>query len=155
DGAPSLSRRPGPLTHVWLCLPAVTVKENELLPLLLEDFPHLQVSPHALRSMWKGQMVQVEQLARSSQEDERSQRHLQKEVEEAHRKRDLLVQLIQREQNHKQRLKDFKDRIRLQKSAQNRMRETRQQAARAKRYYDDYHVQLRAKLMRARTREER
>ncbi|XP_071987765.1 centrosomal protein of 95 kDa isoform X2 [Engystomops pustulosus] len=133
----------------------VTVKENELLPLLLEDFPHLQVSPHALRSMWKGQMAQVEQLARSSQEDERSQRHLQKEVEEAHRKRDLLVQLIQREQNHKQRLKDFKDRIRLQKSAQNRMRETRQQAARAKRYYDDYHVQLRAKLMRARTREER
>ncbi|XP_040293347.1 centrosomal protein of 95 kDa isoform X2 [Bufo bufo] len=131
------------------------IKENDLLPLLLEEFPHLQISQQTLRSMWKGQLAQVEQLARSGQEDERSERQLQTEVEEAHKKHDLLVALIHREQEHNQRLKDFKDRIRLQKSAQNRTRETRQQVARAKRYYDDYHVQLRAKLMRARTKEER
>ncbi|KAG9468091.1 hypothetical protein GDO78_013765 [Eleutherodactylus coqui] len=131
------------------------IKENDLLPLLLEEFPPLQISPHMLNSMWKGQLVQAQQLARSGQEDERSERQLQKNVEEALKKHNLLVNLIQREQDHNQRLKDFKDRIRLQKSAQNRMRENRQQVARAKRYYDDYHVQLRAKLMRARTKEER
>ncbi|KAM3921295.1 centrosomal protein of 95 kDa isoform 2-T2 [Leptodactylus fuscus] len=131
------------------------IKEDNLLPLLLEEFPHLQISQQTLSSMWKEQLAQVEQLARSGQEDERSERQLQREVEEAHKKHDLLVKVIQREQEHNQRLKDFKDRIRLQKSAQNRMRETRQQVARAKRYYDDYHVQLRAKLMRARTREEK
>ncbi|XP_077110835.1 centrosomal protein of 95 kDa isoform X2 [Ranitomeya variabilis] len=142
---PSLQKPAGP----------VTVAENNLLPLLLEEFPHLQISPHALGAMWRGQLAQVEQLARSVQEDERSERQLQKEVQEAHRKQELLVGLVQREQEHNQRLKDFKDRIRLQKSAQNRQRENRQQVARAKRYYDDYHVQLRAKLLRARTREER
>ncbi|XP_073516420.1 centrosomal protein of 95 kDa isoform X2 [Phyllobates terribilis] len=131
------------------------VAENDLLPLLLEEMPHLQISHRALRAMWRGQLAQVEQLARSAQEDERSERQLQKEVQEAHRKQQLLVGLVQREQEHSQRLKDFKDRIRLQKSAQNRQRENRQQVARAKRYYDDYHVQLRAKLLRARTREER
>ncbi|RXN00903.1 Centrosomal protein of 95 kDa [Acipenser ruthenus] len=51
--------------------------------------------------------------------------------------------------------KDFKDRIRQQKSAQSRMREQRQQVARAKKYYNDYHVQLRARMLRSRTREER
>lgn len=131
------------------------IKENDLLPILLEEFPHLQISQHTLSTMWKGQLAQVEQLARSGQEDERSERQLQKEVQEAHKKHNLLVSLIQREQEQNQRLKDFKDRIRLQKSAHNRMRDNRQQVARAKRYYDDYHVQLRAKLMRARTREER
>ncbi|XP_056405781.1 centrosomal protein of 95 kDa isoform X2 [Hyla sarda] len=131
------------------------IKENDLLPLLLEEFPHLQISQQTLNAMWRGQMAQVEQLARSGQDTERSERHLQNEVEEARKKHNLLVSLIQKEQEHNQRLKDFKDRIRLQKSAQNRMRENRSQAARAKKYYDDYHVQLRAKLMRARTREEK
>ncbi|XP_063816876.1 centrosomal protein of 95 kDa isoform X2 [Pseudophryne corroboree] len=131
------------------------VKENDLLPLLLEEFPHLQISPHTLTTMWKEQLAQVEQLARASQEDNRSERKLHKEVEEAHKKHGLLVDIIQREQGHNQRLKDFKERIRLQKSAHSKMRENRQQVARAKRYYEDYHVQLRAKFMRSRTREER
>lgn len=35
------------------------------------------------------------------------------------------------------------------------MKEKRQQIVRARKYYEDYRVQLRAKMMRARTREER
>ncbi|MEQ2207377.1 hypothetical protein XENOCAPTIV_011347 [Xenoophorus captivus] len=38
---------------------------------------------------------------------------------------------------------------------QNKLREQRQQIARAKKYHNDYHVQHRARLMRARTKEER
>lgn len=51
--------------------------------------------------------------------------------------------------------RDFKERIQQQKSTQNRLREQRQQIARAKKYHSDYHVQQRARLMRARTKEER
>ena len=51
--------------------------------------------------------------------------------------------------------RDFKERIQQQKSTQNRLREQRQQIARAKKYHSDYHVQHRARLMRARTKEER
>ena len=50
---------------------------------------------------------------------------------------------------------DFKERIQQQKSTQNRLREQRQQIARAKKYHSDYHVQHRARLMRARTKDER
>nr|DBA21873.1 TPA: hypothetical protein GDO54_012991 [Pyxicephalus adspersus] len=141
--------------HTLLLMsPIVKIKENDLLPILLEEFPHLQISHHTFRAMWKGQLAQVEQLARSGQEDEKSERKLQRELEEAQKRHGLLTDIIQREQEHNQRLKDFKERIRMQKTTQNKMRENRQQVARAKKYYEDYHVQLRAKLMRARTREE-
>lgn len=51
--------------------------------------------------------------------------------------------------------RDFRERIQQQKSTQNRLKEQRQQIARAKKYHNDYHVQHRARLMRARAREER
>jgi len=51
--------------------------------------------------------------------------------------------------------RDFKERIQQQKSTQNRLKEQRQQMARAKKYHSDYHVQHRARLMRARTKEEK
>lgn len=102
-------------------------------------------------------------------------------MEEAQRKHDLLVQIVEKDQDHKRRLvsinaecdhiflhftcqwqtnvsilqRDFKERIQQQKSTQNRLREQRQQTARAKKYHNDYHVQHRARLMKARTKEER
>lgn len=47
---------------VYVCVP-VKVKDNDLLPLLLEEFPHLQISPHTLTRMWKKQLKQVDHLA--------------------------------------------------------------------------------------------
>lgn len=80
---------------------------------------------------------------------------LSRQLEEAQRKHDLLVDLVQKDQDHSKRLREFKDRIQQQKSVQNKLREQRQQIARAKKYHNDYHVQHRARLMRARTKEER
>lgn len=51
--------------------------------------------------------------------------------------------------------KNFKERIQQQKLTQSRLREQRQQIARAKKYHGEYHVQHRARLMKARTKEER
>nr|XP_046265146.1 centrosomal protein of 95 kDa-like isoform X3 [Scatophagus argus] len=135
--------------------PSMKVKENELLPVLLEELPHLHISPHALGRMWEQQMQQVDRLHALS--SSHSQRHnkLSSQVEEAQRKHDLLVEIIRKEKDHNKRLRDFKERIQQQKSTQNRLREQRQQVARAKKYYNDYHVQHRARLMRARTKEER
>lgn len=131
------------------------IKDNDLLPLLMEEFPYLHISPHTLNKMWKHQFSQIEQLSRSASEEERSRARLQNEVEVAQKKHDLLVEIIRKEQGHNQRLQEFKERIRQQKYTQNKMREKRQQIARAKKYYEDYHVQLRAKMMRSKTREER
>lgn len=50
--------------------------------------------------------------------------------------------------------REFRERIQQQKSAQNKLREQRQQVPRAKKYYSVYHAQLRARLMQAKTQEE-
>nr|XP_056707857.1 centrosomal protein of 95 kDa [Euleptes europaea] len=128
------------------------VKENNLLPLLMEEFPHLHISRPTMNKMWQKQIAQIELLKSPSH---RTQRKLQSEVVEALKKHELLVELIKNEQAHNKRLQDFKQRIHYQKCAQNKMRERHQQIVRAKKYYQDYRVQLRAKMMRARTREER
>uniref|UniRef100_A0A8C0GAT4 Centrosomal protein 95 n=1 Tax=Chelonoidis abingdonii TaxID=106734 RepID=A0A8C0GAT4_CHEAB len=133
---------------------SVVIKDNDLLPLLLEEFPYLHISQHSMNKMWQQQLAQMEQLKSASGKD-RSRLKLQSEVEEALKKHDLLVDIIKKDQNHHKRLQEFKQRIYRQKFAQNKMREKRQQIARAKKYYEDYRVQLRAKMMRARTREER
>ncbi|KAM6471691.1 centrosomal protein of 95 kDa [Liasis olivaceus] len=128
------------------------VNENDLLPLLLEDFPHLHISHPTMNKMWQQQLTQIEQLKCPS---DRNQFKLQNEVLETLKKHDLLVDLLKREQAHNRRLQELRQRIDRQKCTQNKMRERRQQIARAKKYYQDYRVQLRAKMMRARTREER
>ncbi|KAL7404596.1 hypothetical protein ABVT39_016913 [Epinephelus coioides] len=135
--------------------PSMKVKENELLPVLLEEWPYLHISPHTLGRMWEQQMQQVDRLHALSSSDSRRRSKLSSQVEEAQRKHDLLVEIIRKEQDHNRRLRDFKERIQQQKSTQNRLREQRQQIARAKKYHNDYHVQHRARLMRARTKEER
>ncbi|XP_015279129.1 PREDICTED: centrosomal protein of 95 kDa [Gekko japonicus] len=128
------------------------VKENNLLPLLMEEFPHLHISRPTMNKMWQQQLAQIELLKSPSN---RTQLKLQNEVVEALKKHDLLVELIKKEQAHNKRLQDFKQRIHYQKCGQNKMRERHQQIIRAKKYYQDYRIQLRAKMMRARTREER
>ncbi|KAJ8002046.1 hypothetical protein DPEC_G00175740 [Dallia pectoralis] len=137
--------------------PSLKVKENDLLPLLLEELPYLHLSPHALGRMWHQQLGQVDRLNASlSLENQRTGQRakLSSQVEEAQRRHNLLVEIIRKEQEHSKRLSEFKQRIQQQKSTQNRLKEQRQQIARAKKYHSDYHVQLRARMMRARTKEE-
>ncbi|MFT7804141.1 hypothetical protein Z043-101123 [Arapaima gigas] len=134
------------------CL-ALKIRENDLLPTLLEEFPHLQLSAHTVSHMWKRQLKQVDRLAPLP--DQHSRIKLANQVQEAQKRHDLLTEIIRKEQEHNRRLRDFRERIQQQKFTQNKLREQRQQVARAKKYYDDYHVQHRARLMRARTREER
>ncbi|PWA14867.1 hypothetical protein CCH79_00014190 [Gambusia affinis] len=165
--------------------PSLRIRENELLPLLREELPHLHVSPHALGRMWEQQMQQVDRLHAASSSRIPHHRKLFQQLEEAQRKHDLLVDLVNRDQDHNRRLvsvtavkprhfgfplhhrhavesfhllffqREFKERIQQQKSVQSNLREQRQQIAWAKKYHRDYHVQHRARLMRARTREEK
>uniref|UniRef100_A0AAX7VY92 DUF5745 domain-containing protein n=1 Tax=Astatotilapia calliptera TaxID=8154 RepID=A0AAX7VY92_ASTCA len=133
----------------------VRIMENELLPVLRDELPHLHISPHALGRMWEQQMQQVDRLHVMSSNHSQHRSKLSRELEEAQRKHDLLAELVHKGQDHSRRLRDFKERIQQQKSTQNRLRDQRQQIARAKKYHNDYHVQHRARLMRARTKEER
>ncbi|NXN94002.1 CEP95 protein, partial [Rhinopomastus cyanomelas] len=127
------------------------VRGEDLLFQLLEEFPHLRISQHTLNKMWQQQLSLTERLMAAS----RIRPKLQNEVQHALKKHELLVAIIKKDQEHNRRLQEFKQRISRQKWVENKVREKRQQVARARKYYEDYRVQLRAKMMRARTRDER
>ncbi|XP_031984752.1 centrosomal protein of 95 kDa isoform X2 [Corvus moneduloides] len=128
----------------------MTIRDNDLLLQLLEEFPHLHISPCTLNKMWQRQVAHTLHLKVLSG---RSRPKLQNEVEQVLKKHELLTAIIKRDQDHSKRLQEIKQRIYRQKWAQNKVTERRQQVARARKYYEDYRVQLRAKMMRERTRE--
>uniref|UniRef100_A0A669Q965 Centrosomal protein 95 n=1 Tax=Phasianus colchicus TaxID=9054 RepID=A0A669Q965_PHACC len=128
------------------------VRDDDLLVKLLEEFPHLHISQHTMNKMWRQQLAQTEQLKAASG---RARLKLQNEVQQALKKHELLVAIIKKDRDHNKRLQELKQRIYRQKWTQSKVREKRQQVVRARKYYEDYRVQLRAKMMRARTREER
>ncbi|XP_077427925.1 centrosomal protein of 95 kDa-like isoform X2 [Vanacampus margaritifer] len=138
--------------------PSLKLKENDLLPTLLDELPFLHISSHDLGRMWQQQKQQKQQTDRlraqpSAQKQRRSR--FSQEMEEAQRKHDLLVGLVNKQQEHSRRLRDFKEHSQQQRSAHSRLREQRQQIARARKYHQDYHVQHRARLMKARINEEK
>ncbi|NXM40170.1 CEP95 protein, partial [Gymnorhina tibicen] len=128
----------------------MTIRDNDLLLQLLEEFPCLHISPRTLNKMWQRQLAHTLHLKALAG---RPRPKLQNEVEQALKKHELLAAIIKREQDHSKRLQEVKQCIYRQKWAQNKVTERRQQVARARKYYEDYRVQLRAKMMRERTRE--
>ncbi|XP_015735052.1 centrosomal protein of 95 kDa isoform X2 [Coturnix japonica] len=128
------------------------VGDDDLLVQLLEEFPHLHISQHTMNKMWRQQLAQTQQLKAASG---RARLKLQNEIQQALKKHELLAAIIKKDRDHNKRLQEFKQRIYRQKWTENKVREKRQQVVRARKYYEDYRVQLRAKMMRARTREER
>uniref|UniRef100_A0A8C3QXX5 Centrosomal protein 95 n=1 Tax=Cyanoderma ruficeps TaxID=181631 RepID=A0A8C3QXX5_9PASS len=128
----------------------MTIRDNDLLLQLLEEFPHLHISPRTLNKMWQRQLAQTAHLRAPS-----ARPKLQNEVEQALKKQELLAAIIKKEQDHRKRLQELRQRTYRQRWAQNQLTERRQQLARARKYYQEYRAQLRAKLLRARTREEK
>ncbi|NXH53356.1 CEP95 protein, partial [Rhabdornis inornatus] len=130
----------------------MTIRDNDLLLQLLEEFPHLHISPRTLNKMWQQQLAHTLHLKAPSA---RPRPKLQNEIEQALKKHELLAAIIRRDQDHSKRLQEIKQRIYRQRWAQNKVTEKKQQVARARKYYEEYRAQLRAKLLRARTREEK
>ncbi|NXC34226.1 CEP95 protein, partial [Campylorhamphus procurvoides] len=130
----------------------MTIRDNDLLVKLLEEFPYLHISHRTLSKMWQQQLAHTEHLQAAPG---RTSLKLLNEVQQALKKHELLAAIIKKDQDHSKRLQEFKQRVCRQKWAQNKVTERRQQVARARRYYEDYRVQLRARMLRARTQEER
>lgn len=116
---------------LFMSLFPVKVNENELLPLLLEELPHLHISSHVQGRMWQQQKQQVDRLHSVASPSRRhhskltsqvgpwrwripqEQQHLcvwhfclllLRQLEEAQRKHDLLVEILHKDQEHKRRL---------------------------------------------------
>ena len=79
--------------------------EDEILPVMQEEFPFLQLSPHTAKLMWQKQMRQVHTLCKSARLNRPSK--AQQQIEDAQKKQEMLAKIIQKEINHNQRLVSF------------------------------------------------
>ncbi|CAH1274451.1 CEP95 [Branchiostoma lanceolatum] len=131
----------------------MTVKDNDLLPVLMEEFPFLHVSPHTMANMWRRQMKQIEQITKMS-EPVSKRTKTQKQFEDAKKRQETMLKILDKERQHQQRMKDLRERSKQQRQVQRTVQQKRQQSARARRYYDEYQVRMRAKMLKRKTREE-
>lgn len=133
----------------------LTIKDDDdILPLLLEEFPHLHLSIHTWHELWRKGLQQIEQITRAHQEVRRKKTRAQTQLEEAEQRQEIMVNIMKKELEHAQRLKEIKDRKATTISTRNRLHERRMQSARSRNYYDEYQVRMRAKMLKRRTKEE-
>ncbi|XP_064406267.1 uncharacterized protein LOC135351237 [Halichondria panicea] len=133
-------------------LPTEFAMGDDLLPLVERDFPFLHVSPSMMRMLWQKQVTQIRAL---TNEGMRSRgRGMHGRVAEIEKKQQALLGLIKKEVQHTQRMQRLSEARSQRHAVVGNVAKRRQNTARAKRYFSDYELELRAKLQRQRTREE-
>nr|XP_039265456.1 centrosomal protein of 95 kDa-like [Styela clava]XP_039265458.1 centrosomal protein of 95 kDa-like [Styela clava]XP_039265459.1 centrosomal protein of 95 kDa-like [Styela clava] len=132
-----------------------SINEYDLLPKLLEEFPQLELPAATLNDMWHKQFRQIEHLTKASFDHKNKKRQGEMQLHEAHLKHELLTSIMQKDHEHTRHLRDVKERAAKQKEAQRILRDRRLQTARIRKYYKDYHLQMRGRMMKRRTKEEK
>ncbi|XP_064644332.1 centrosomal protein of 95 kDa-like [Lineus longissimus] len=130
------------------------IKDNDILPMLLEEFPYLYLSSETLHDLWRKSFHQIEQLSKVEQETKSRKGRAQTQLEEAEKRQDILTEIMRKELAHNQRLRDQRDRDTQQRSIKNKLQEKRLQSTRIRKYYEEYQLRMRAKMLKKRTREE-
>ncbi|KAL8584916.1 hypothetical protein ACOMHN_043553 [Nucella lapillus] len=128
--------------------------DEDLMPVLLEDFPNLHLSDHTWHELWRRGIHQIDSLTQAYEENKRRKSRAQLQLEEAARKHEVLATIVKKQLDHSQRMQHIKDQKQQQVMLNNKMHEKRTQSARARRYYNDYQVRARSKMMKRRSREE-
>ncbi|CAL1540509.1 unnamed protein product [Lymnaea stagnalis] len=135
--------------------PTLTIEnEEDLLPTMLEEFPHLHLSGHTWHELWRKSLHQIEALTRTYLASQRKKSNAQTQLEEAGGKHQLLSDLMKDQLEHHRRLQEIKQQKQQQIRVRNKVNEKRIQSARARCYYNEYQVRARAKQLKRRTKEE-
>ncbi|XP_033100569.1 centrosomal protein of 95 kDa-like [Anneissia japonica] len=143
SSSPTLNRNRRPLV----------IEDDEMLPTVMSEFPMLHVSPHTAHNMWSKQMRQLEQLTQSGISNTKKTR-TQMKMEEAEKRQELLLGIMQKELAYNRRMKDIREKREHEKAMKLKVQEQRQATARARRYYDQFKVRASARMLRRKNREE-
>lgn len=128
--------------------------DDDILPMLLKEFPNLHLSMHTWHELWRKGIQQIEQVTRANQEIRRKKSKAKADLEDAQRRQEIMVNIMKKEIEHSQRMKEVKERQKQAVVTRNGFHEKKMQSARSRRYYDEYQVRMRSKMMKRRTREE-
>jgi len=123
-----------------------------LLPAMLEEFPFLHVSPQTAHSMWNKQARHLSSVLKSGAEAKKTK--TQRMIEDAEKRQEALVGILKKDLGHNLRMREKQERQQQQRTVKAKLREKRQVSARARRYYDEYELRMRARMLKRRTREE-
>ncbi|XP_046855690.1 centrosomal protein of 95 kDa-like [Xenia sp. Carnegie-2017] len=129
-------------------------KGDVILPSLLDEFPFLYLSPHTLQKMRNRQTQQLLSWSKSSREMNKRQTKTQKVLEDAERRQQTLLKILRKDLQHNQRMREQKDRLQQERVIKSKLREKRHASARARRYYEEYQLRMRARMLKRRTKEE-
>ncbi|GAB1597840.1 centrosomal protein of 95 kDa-like [Argonauta hians] len=130
------------------------ISAEALLPTLLEELPLLELSTETWHELWKKNILQLEHLTKSYYEKCRKKDMSNKQMKDAERRRAILYDIMKKELSHHQRLSEIKERKKQHFEVKNRLHERRIISARARRYYDDFSVRMRSRMMKRNTKEE-
>lgn len=78
------------------------LKEDEILPVMEEEFPFIHLSPHTAKLMWQKQMRQVDTLCKAARVYKPSK--AQQKIEDAQKRQRALTRIMKKELEHNQRL---------------------------------------------------
>ncbi|ELU06850.1 hypothetical protein CAPTEDRAFT_228536 [Capitella teleta] len=133
---------------------ASVAKGEDLLPWLLEEFPFLHLSSETIHDLWRKSSRQVEQMSKAEKDTKLKRNKQQDQLLQAERKQQLLLNIMKKEVAHNQRMKEVEERRKQQQSVKASIREKRQASARSRKYYDEFQVRMRSKMLKKRNREE-
>eukprot|EP00731_Ephydatia_muelleri_P038742 Em0888g2a len=120
---------------------------NNILNLVNEQFPGIYTSPATLRRLWQKQLKQMMSLTKPSTASTQK-------VAQVNEQHESLLQLIRRDLEHTRRMQRQRELKQEQQAVRSSVHNQRLAAARARRYYSEYELRLKAKLQKRRTKEE-
>ncbi|XP_033630003.1 centrosomal protein of 95 kDa-like isoform X1 [Asterias rubens] len=132
----------------------LSIGEDEMLPTVMQEFPFLHVSPQTAHDMWAKQMRQMEQLTKMGIDQQYKKTKTQLKMEEAEKRQDVLLRIMKKELGHNQRMREIKETQAKDRAVQTKVQEQRQVNARARRYYEEFRLRSKSRMMKRKTREE-
>ncbi|CAF0804435.1 unnamed protein product [Brachionus calyciflorus] len=138
------------------------IGEDGILSSLLEEFPYLYTSPETIHYLWSRHAKQIETLSKTQKDLDA--KYLSKNsadnnlaenyLKEANRKQEILMNIMRKELEHIERQQDMKRKNLVENSLKAKTREQRFQTAKVKRYFEEFRIQQKAKMLKQKTSEE-
>ncbi len=136
------------------------IGEDGILNTLLDEFPNLYMSTETIHELWSKHARQLESLANEQKDLESKylstdgKSYIQTYLDGLYKKQNLMMDIMRKDLSHMQRKQDLKRKQDAENSLKIHTREQRFQAIKVKRYYEEFHLQQRSKMLKNVTKEE-
>ncbi|XP_067942983.1 apical junction molecule-like [Watersipora subatra] len=133
---------------------ALDPDDENFLPNLMDEFPHLYLAPETIQKMWTNHQQQSATVSKCMEAEKRKKSKAQATIEDAEKRQALLMNIMQKELEHTRRIKDMREKENAEIESKRKERDVRVQSARVKKYYDEYSTRMKASMLKNKTKEE-